>query len=117
MDIILDFAIKFITQFQSPALAFLIGGMLIAALGSKLQIPNAIYQFAVFMLLMRIGISGGMEIKDANLIDMLLPALMTIIIGVVIVVLAHFYFPELKVSKKKTALQRQACLARSAPQP
>lgn len=104
MDIILDFAIKFITQFQSPALAFLIGGMLIAALGSKLQIPNAIYQFAVFMLLMRIGISGGMEIKDANLIDMVLPALMTIIIGVVIVVLGAFFFSRIKSIKKEDGL-------------
>ena len=85
MDIILEFLIKFLTQFQSPALAFLIGGMLISALGSKLQIPTAIYQFCVFMLLLRIGINGGMEIRDANIVEMLVPIVMTVLIGLIIV--------------------------------
>jgi len=101
MDVILDFAIRFITQFQSPALAFLIGGMVIAAMGSKLQIPNAIYQFAVFMLLMRIGINGGMEIKEANLVDMILPAIFTVMIGVIVVLLGSFFFSLLKSVKRE----------------
>jgi hypothetical protein len=101
MDIIADFAIRFITQFQSPALAFLIGGMVVAALGSKLQIPNAIYQFAVFMLLMRIGINGGMEIKEANLVDMVLPAIFTMMIGIIIVLLGSLFFSVLKKVKKE----------------
>lgn len=101
MDMILDFLLRFITQFQSPALAFLIGGMLVAALGSKLQIPNAIYQFAVFMLLMRIGINGGMEIKEAELVDMLLPAILTIITGVTIVLIGAFFFSRLKSIKRE----------------
>jgi hypothetical protein len=104
MDLFFDFAIRFISQFQSPALAFLIGGMVVAALGSKLQIPNAIYQFAVFMLLMRIGINGGMEIKQANLLDMLLPAVITVIVGVVIVLLGAFFFSRLKGIKKEDGL-------------
>ncbi len=104
MDLVADFAIRFISQFQSPALAFLIGGMVVAALGSKLQIPNAIYQFAVFMLLMRIGINGGMEIKEANLLDMLLPAVITVIVGVVIVLLGAFFFSRLKGIKKEDGL-------------
>lgn len=104
MDIILDFALKFITQFQSPALAFLIGGMVVAALGSKLQIPNAIYQFAVFMLLMRIGISGGMEIKNANLVDMIVPAFITVLIAVLIVLFGAFFFSRIKSVKKEDGL-------------
>jgi len=87
IELLLDFFTRFITQFQGPALAFLIGGMVIAALGSKLQIPNAIYQFAVFMLLMRIGINGGMEIREANLTDMLLPAAAAVALGISIVLL------------------------------
>jgi len=52
LDFLIDFSTRFILQFQSPALAFLLGGMILAACGSKLQIPNAIYQFIVFMLLL-----------------------------------------------------------------
>ena len=85
MDFLADFFIRFLVQFQSPTLGFLIGGMLIAALGSKLKIPNAIYQFVVFMLLMKIGLNGGIEIREANLFAMALPALFSILIGLAIV--------------------------------
>ncbi len=89
MDLLLDFATRFVTQFQSPALGFLIGGMIIAALGSKLEIPDAIYKFAVFMLLMRIGINGGIEIREADLSEMLLPALFSVVLGCGIVLLGR----------------------------
>ncbi|WP_421708061.1 sodium-dependent bicarbonate transport family permease [Algihabitans sp.] len=89
MDLLLDFLARFVTQFQSPSLAFLIGGMVIAALGSKLEIPDAIYKFAVFMLLMRIGIDGGMAIREADLGDMLLPAAFAALLGCVIVLIGR----------------------------
>lgn len=104
MDMILDFLMRFILQFQSPALAFLIGGMVVAALGSKLQIPNAIYQFAVFMLLMRIGINGGMEIKQAELVDMVLPALFTVIIGIAVVLIGTGFFALIKSVKREDGI-------------
>ena len=81
MDILLDFAIKVVAQFQSPTLAFLLGGVALAAFGSRLQIPDAVYQFIVFMLLLRIGLKGGMEIRDANLVEMALPALAAVLLG------------------------------------
>lgn len=87
MEIIADFGLRVVSQFQSPTLAFLIGGVLLAASGSKLVIPDAIYKFAVFMLLMRIGLNGGMEIRDADLADMILPALAAVFVGGGIVVL------------------------------
>ena len=87
MDIVIEFLMRVLGQFQSPTLAFLLGGMLVAALGSKLQIPDAIYQFAVFMLLMRIGLNGGMEIRDADLGAMILPALAAIVLGAGIVLI------------------------------
>jgi len=104
MDFIIDFLIRFVMQFQSPALAFLIGGMFVAALGSKLQIPNAIYQFAVFMLLMRIGINGGMEIKEAHLVDMLFPALITVVVGLVIVLVGTLFFSFISSVKKEDGI-------------
>lgn len=85
MDFFADFFVRFLVQFQSPTLGFLIGGMLVAALGSKLKIPNAIYQFIVFMLLMKIGLDGGIEIREANLLAMALPAVFSILIGLAIV--------------------------------
>ncbi len=87
MDVIADFLLRVLGQFQSPTLAFLIGGILLAASGSKLQIPDAIYKFAVFMLLMRIGLNGGMEIREADLSAMILPALAAMGLGAGIVLL------------------------------
>jgi len=90
MDLLLDFLSRLITQFQSPALAFLIGGMVLAACGSKLQIPDAIYKFCVFMLLMRIGLEGGLEIREADLSEMLLPAIIAFVVGCAIVIVGRF---------------------------
>jgi len=89
MDLLLEFLTRFVTQFQSPALAFLVGGMVVAALGSKLAIPDAIYRFAVFMLLMRIGIDGGISIREADLGEMLLPAAFSAVLGCGIVLLGR----------------------------
>lgn len=87
MDALVDFLARIAAQFQSATLGFLIGGMVIAALGTRLQIPNAIYQFIVFMLLMAIGLEGGMEIREADLADMLIPAVSAVAIGLVAVLL------------------------------
>jgi len=95
MDWLIDFLAQFGRQLQSPTLSFLIGGVLIAASGSKLSIPGPIYQFVVFMLLMKIGIKGGIEIRGADLGAMLLPALFTVIIGLVIVLLGTAIFKRL----------------------
>jgi hypothetical protein len=90
MDLIIDFFSRLVTQFQSPSLAFLMGGILLAAAGSKLQIPDAIYKFCVFMLLMRIGLEGGMEIREADLSEMLLPAFLAFAIGGAIVLIGRY---------------------------
>ncbi|MDZ7756772.1 sodium-dependent bicarbonate transport family permease [Rhodohalobacter sp.] len=95
MDFIADFLVRFLIQFQSPTLGFLIGGMLVAALGSRLKIPNAIYQFIVFMLLMKIGLEGGIEIREANLVAMALPAVFSILIGLCIVWVGNAIFAML----------------------
>ncbi|WP_405222017.1 sodium-dependent bicarbonate transport family permease [Lentisalinibacter sediminis] len=90
MDLAIDFFSRLLAQFQSPALAFLIGGMVLAAAGSKLQIPDAIYKFCVYMLLMRIGLEGGMEIREAELGEMLLPAAIAVIVGCAIVIVGRY---------------------------
>ncbi|MFP4157471.1 MAG: sodium-dependent bicarbonate transport family permease [Opitutales bacterium] len=95
MDLLTDFLLQFTRQLQSPTLAFLIGGALLAATGSKLSIPNPIYQFIVFVLLMKIGLEGGVEIREADLVEMLLPAAFSVLIGVAIVLIGNALFTRL----------------------
>ncbi|NJL56383.1 sodium-dependent bicarbonate transport family permease [bacterium] len=88
-----------VSQLQSPTLSFLIGGMILAAFRSQLQIPEAINKFVVFMLLMRIGLSGGISIRNANLAEMLLPAAFAAATGILIVFIGRFTlakFPNIK---------------------
>jgi hypothetical protein len=95
MDVLLDFAATFLSQLQKPTLAFLIGGVVIAALGSNLTIPDSIYRFIVFMLLITIGLEAGMEIREADLVSMLLPALFAVLLGVGAVVIGAFVLTRL----------------------
>ena len=104
MEFFLAFASKLITQFQSPTLGFLVGGMLVSALGSNLKIPNAVYQFIVFMLLMKIGLEGGIEIRHADFSAMLLPAILAIVIGIVIVLIGSALFSFLPHIKKEDGI-------------
>jgi hypothetical protein len=89
LQLLLDFLLQFLDQLRSPTLAFLIGGALLAALGSKLAIPNAVYQFVVFVLLLKIGMKGGIEIRQANFAAILLPAVFSVVIGLLIVVVGQ----------------------------
>jgi len=88
VDFLSDFLTRFVDKLQSPTLGFLIGGMVIAAVNSRLQIPDAIYKFIVFMLLIKVGLSGGIAIRNANLAQMLLPAIFAAAIGIIIVLIA-----------------------------
>jgi hypothetical protein len=85
-------------------LAFLIGGMLLAASKSKLQIPDAIYKFCVFMLLMRIGLEGGMEIREGEIADMFLPATIAVIVGCGIVFVGRLTLAALPGVKVEDAI-------------
>ncbi len=95
MDFLSEFLTNFGAQLQSPTLGFLIGGIVIAALGSELQIPDAIYKFIVFMLLIKVGLTGGMAIRNASLAEMLLPALFAVVTGIVIVLIGRYVFAKL----------------------
>jgi len=43
-----EFLTLFLEQLQSPTLGFLLGGIVVAALGSQLAIPDSIYKFISF---------------------------------------------------------------------
>ncbi len=96
MDFLSDFLTKFGAQLQSPTLGFLIGGIVAAALGSELAIPDAAYKFIVFMLLMKVGLTGGQGIRESNLSEILLPALFAVITGILIVFVASYTLAKLR---------------------
>lgn len=95
MDFLSDFLTLFLGKLQSPTLGFLIGGMVVAAFNSRLQIPDAIYKFIVFMLLIKVGLSGGIAIRNANLVEMLLPAAFAMIVGILIVFIGRYTLAKL----------------------
>ena len=95
MDFLSDFLTRFLAQLQSPTLGFLIGGMVVAALNSRLQIPDAVYKWIVFMLLLKVGLKGGIAIRESNLAEMLLPAVFAVVIGILIVFIARYTLAKL----------------------
>ena len=87
MEHVMDIAATFVAQLQQPTLAFLIGGMMLAALGSKLQVPDAVYSFIVTLLLLKVGLGAGIAVREADLMSLAVPALFAAILGVAIVLL------------------------------
>ncbi len=87
MDMLLDITTTLVAQVQKPTLAFLIGGILLAALGSKLTVPEPVYKFIVLVLLLKVGIGAGISVREADLVDLAIPALAAAGLGVLIVLL------------------------------
>lgn len=104
MDFLSLFLTDFVKQLQSPTLAFLIGGMIIAALGSELVIPESICTIIVFMLLMKIGLTGGTAIRSSNLTEMVLPMVFASIVGILVVFIARFTLAKLPKVKTVDAI-------------
>lgn len=100
MDFLSDFLSLFLSKLQSPTLGFLIGGMVVAGVNSRLQIPDAVYKFIVFMLLIKVGLGGGIAIRNANLVEMLLPAIFATLVGILIVFIGRYTLA--KMPKVKT---------------
>lgn len=99
-----DFLTLFLKQVQSPTLGFLIGGIIVASLGSQLRIPDSIYKFITFFLLMKIGLSGGIAIRNSNLTEIFLPALAAVGLGIVIVLISRLTLANLPGVKVVDAL-------------
>ncbi|MEM9330779.1 MAG: sodium-dependent bicarbonate transport family permease [Pseudomonadota bacterium] len=87
MEIFATFSATLLHQFQQPTLAFLVGGMALAALGSKFEIPAPVYKFIVILLLLKVGLSAGISVRDANIAELAVPALLAMACGVAIVLL------------------------------
>ncbi|MFN9872576.1 MAG: sodium-dependent bicarbonate transport family permease [Cyanobacteriota bacterium] len=90
-----EFIKLFVEQLQSPTLGFLIGGIVVASLGSQLAIPDSIYKFISFFLLMKIGLTGGIAIRNSNPAEILLPAIAAVVLGIVIVFISRYTLGKL----------------------
>lgn len=89
MDIILTIASTVLEQLQKPTLAFLIAGMMLAALGSRFEVPEPVYKFIVILLLLKVGMSSGISISNSEFISLLVPAVGAAIVGIAIVLLGN----------------------------
>ena len=87
MDIIATIATTLVDQLQKPTLAFLIGGMLLASLGSKFEVPDPVYKFIVLVLLLKVGLGAGISVREANLSELIIPAIGAGVVGIAIVLL------------------------------
>ena len=90
MDMFVEVITTILNQMQKPTLAFLIGGMVLAAVRSDFAIPEQIYKFIVIMLLLKVGIGAGISVREADLAELAVPALMAALLGVVIVLIGMF---------------------------
>lgn len=86
-DPIAALAQDFLRQFQTPTLAFLIGGMVLGACSSRLHLPKAAVDVIVFILLVKVGLSGGMALRSADLVEIAVPAALAVLAGITIVLL------------------------------
>jgi hypothetical protein len=90
-----EFITLFIKQFQSPTLGFLIGGIVVASFGSQLAIPDSIYKFITFFLLIKIGLSGGIAIRNSDFSEIFMPALAAVALGILIVLISRYTLANL----------------------
>lgn len=95
MSLLFEFVSAFVTQLQKPTLAFLLGGMVLAALGSRLEVPDPIYRMIVVMLLLKIGLGAGIAIREADPGEIVLPAMASVLLGVGIVCIGRLTLARL----------------------
>lgn len=82
--------ISVLTQFQQPTLMFLMGGMALAAIKSRFEIHESVYHFIVALLMLKIGIGAGLSIKTASILELMVPGLLAIVIGISIIYIGRF---------------------------
>lgn len=87
MEIFISIFTSIVDQLQKPTLAFLIGGMMLAALGSKFEVPEPVYKFVVILLLLKVGLGAGISVRDADLISLIVPAIGAAMVGIAIVLI------------------------------
>lgn len=96
MDILFTILGTLAEQFQKPTLSFLLAGMVLAAMGSKFEVPEPVYKFIVILLLLKVGMGAGISVKEANVADLLIPAIGATAVGIAIVFLGRWTLARAK---------------------
>lgn len=96
MDLIATVAATILDQLRNPTLAFLLGGLLIAALGSRLTVPDAVYRFIVLVLLLKVGLSAGLSVREANPVALIVPGVLAVLVGIAVVLIGSRTLARLK---------------------
>ena len=73
-----------------PVLAFVLGVVSTSLLRSPLRLPDSIYRFLSFYLLLAIGVKGGVALSKAHIGDVVWPAIAALVLGIVIPIGAFF---------------------------
>lgn len=63
--------------------------MVLAALGSRLDVPKPVYKLIVLLLLIKVGLGAGIAMRQVDLLSLLVPTLGAALIVVVIVLLGR----------------------------
>jgi len=72
-----------------PVILFFAMGLLAGLLKSDLRLPEAIYEVISIFLLMAIGLKGGVQLSKTSLSEVLIPAGVTVLIGLSIPLIAY----------------------------
>jgi hypothetical protein len=104
MDTLITIATTLVDQLQKPTLAFLIGGMMLASMGSKFEVPEPVYKFIVIVLLLKVGLGAGISVRAADLSALLIPALCALAVGVLIVLIGSQTLARLRGVTKVDAM-------------
>jgi uncharacterized protein len=67
-----------------PVILFFVLGILAGVFKSDLRLPEALYETLSIYLLVSIGLKGGIQLAQADLAGVLVPALLSIALGIVI---------------------------------
>jgi len=70
--------------------------MALAAIGSRFEVAQPVYYFVVAVLLLKVGIGAGIAIKSATLLELLVPGILSILVGISIVFLGRFIFKHIR---------------------
>ena len=77
------FALALANIISPPVLAFALG-LLAVAIRSDLRLPEAFYQSISIYLLLGIGIKGGAALRSAEISEIWLPLVVTLLLGILI---------------------------------
>lgn len=79
----------------SPVVLCFILGMIARWVKSDFKLPDAVYQSLSIYLLLAIGLKGGVEVSKTSINDLLAPAAITLVLGLLTPLSAYFFLKKI----------------------